>query len=328
MRLINMYEGKVTGLWRDSTGNDNIISFKKSWGSHAFSDMEVEALLEGKVITFNYTNGLISGHLQYKKLDEGKMYFGFCADFDQEYNETPIFDPDASSRYEKDRRNEAIMNEFMRLHYYSKLINIDGTNVQSEFISDETRQRQGIDVIYTRNYKEYVIDEKAQMDYMYREGGPLDTFVLELLNSSSGRVGWFINDELETKYYMFIWPHADNQLRSVDDIEYARYALVERTSLKRKIENRYQSVERLKEYASKLSAGILEGAYEKYNKMYFKEQPFDSNAYLVYTKEPTNGNGKVERPVNLVVSRKLIEEVAEETGILKRNDNGTNGGIN
>ena len=342
MRLIERYEtdyegkrsSRVLGLWKDATGNDNIVSFKNSWGRepHVFSDEEVEALLEGKEITL----GSITGHLQYRTLDSGKKYLGFCPNFDEEYNKEPVFDPNVGSRYEIDRRNETKMNQFMRLYYYSRLINADGTKVEPEFISDKARQTQGIDVIYSRDNRKYVIDEKAQLDYIYSER-PLPTFVLELLNSSSGRRGWFINDELKTEYYMFIWPHADiqhkdKQLRSVDDIQYADYALVESTYLKSEIERQYhQSADRLMEYALRLSEGTLEGAYEEYNKRYFKRHPFDNNAYLVYTMPPTdgtNGNGKTEGPVNLVVKRELIEKAAEETGILRRNDNETNGDIN
>lgn len=336
MRFIEMYEvdyngersSRVLGLWKDAIGNDNIVSFKNSWGLHKFSDEEVEALLEGKEITFGYKNGPITGHLQYMKSDKGKMYIGFCANFKPEYNSNPIFDPDVGSRYEIDKRNEVKMNQFMRLHYYSRLKNADGTNVQCEFISDKARQTQGIDVIYSRNDRKYVIDEKAQIDYIYE--GPLNTFVLELLNGSSGRVGWFINDKLKTGYYMFIWPHADvqytdKQLRHVDDIEYARYALVERTRLKGKLESQYPNADGLMDYAMRLLEGTLKGAYEKNNRRYFKEPPFDSDVYLVYTMPPAHGmneSGKVEQPVNLVVSRKLLEEVAEagEAGTLRRND--------
>lgn len=164
------------------------------------------------------------------------------------------------------------------------------------------------------------------MDYIYRTNGPLGTFALELLNSSSGKVGWFINDNLETEYYMFIWPHADGRLVSVNNIEYAQYALVEKNKLKDVIERRYQSADRLREYALRLSRGSLDGTTEQYNRLYYKRPPFDENAYLVYTKEPTeDDNGKVERPVNLVVKKILIEGIAEDKGILTRIDE-INGG--
>ena len=317
----------IYGDWVDSSGAVNPVGFKKKWGEHLFSEEESKALLQGSTVTFPYKNGTINGHLQYRRTQNGTRYFGFCPDFDDEYTDAPMYDPTVDSRFEGDRRNEALMNQFMRLYYYSKLLNSDGTDVESEFINDESRQKQGVDVILSRDKKRYIIDEKAQMDYIYRNDGPLGTFALELLNSSSGKVGWFINDDLETEYYMFIWPHADGRLVSVDNIEYAQYALVEKTRLKGLIENRYQNADRLREYALRLSRGGLEGAIEQYNRSYYKRPPFDENAYLVYTREPTeDDNGKVERPVNLVVKKTLIEGVAEDKGILTRIDE-TNGGI-
>ena len=336
---------KVLGVWKDAEGSNNIVGFKASWGKHDFSSEEIEILLEGETITFGFTtregkSSFATGHLQYGINEKGNKYLGFFPDFFKEYVERPVFDPSVGSRYEIDKRNAAKMNEFMRIYYYSKLVNEDGTDVLPEFITDAKEQKKEIDVIYFHNNKKYIIDEKAQMDYIYREKGPLDTFALELLNSASGKKGWFVNDELETEYYMFIWPHSDipypdKRLRDVNDIEYARYALVERACLKSKIESQYQSLDVLMEYALGLLEKTLKGTYENNdnNRRYFKKPPFDEEVYLVYTMPPTNGsneNGKVEGPVNLVVPRKFIEEVAEigGTGMLRRNDNETNGGIN
>lgn len=317
----------IFGDWIDSSGSVNPVRFKKKWGEHIFSADESKMLLQGAMISFPHKTGIIHGHLQYTRTQDGTKYFGFCPDFAKDYMAKPVYDPTADSRFEGDKRNEALMNQFMRVYYYSKLVNSDGSSVKCEFISDELRQKRGVDVIFSKDKKKYVIDEKAQLDYIYRREGPLRTFALELLNSSSGKIGWFINDELETKYYMFIWPHADGRLKSVDNIEYAQYALVERARLKDMIEEQYQSTERLKEYAFRLSDGALGGTTEHYNRLYYKKTPFDDNAYLVYTKEPDGDKeGKVEKPVNLVVKKNMIEKVAEEYGILTRRDE-TNGGI-
>lgn len=333
------YNGKssfrVRGLWRDAIGNDNIVSFKNSWREHVFSDKEVEALLEGKEITFDST----TGHLQYRMSDDGNKYFGFCANsFYKEYEKEPIFDPNVGSRYEIDRRNEAIMNQFMRVYYYLRLKNEDGTNVQSEFISDETMQRQGIDVIYFRNDRKYIIDEKAQMDYIYNKE-PLPTFALELVNSSSGAIGWFVNTELETNYYMFIWPNAKSDSLTVEerkkkplkieDIRYADFALVNKETLRIEVNKKFsKSPEQLLVYAKKfaqyckelenydgnvpLKEGIesVPGKREGEIKGYkcFRDSFSEENGYLYYSKN------KKERPVNLVVRRKWLEDKAEICG--------------
>lgn len=314
------------GDWIDSRGTVKPVKYKRRWGEHLFTQKENDKLLKGFVITFPYKSGMIRGHLQYRKTKEGIRYFGFCPDFDEEYIEKPIYDASSDSKYEGDRQNEALMNQFMRLYYYSRLLNDDGTKAKTEYIDDAARQKNGVDVICLRNNKKYVIDEKAQIDYIYKTDGPLDTFALELLNSSSGRIGWFINNALETEYYMFLWPHADERLKSANSIEYVKYALVERSRLKELLEKRFKSADSLIEYALRISKGELKGAIEKYNKLYYKNAPFNGEAYLVYTKGPTKENeGKIERPVNLVVRKYIIDGVAEEKGIIKRNDN--DGGI-
>lgn len=315
----------IKGDWIDSSGSKNQVHFKKTWGEHAFSRDEIGRLLNGGKIAFRYGAGMICGHLQYRRTKEGKRYFGFCPDFDENYIENPLYDPSEGSKFIDDMRKEHLVNLFMRTYYYSKLINADGSKVESEYIDDESRQKQGIDVIFSRDQKRYVVDEKAQIDYI-NEDRPLSTFALELLNSSSGKIGWFINEELETEYYMFIWPHADGRLKRMEDIEYAQYALVERQRLKREIEGRYLSMESLQKYALRLSKGGLK-ADDRDNRSYYKRAPFDNDAYLVFTKGRSEGKeGKAEKPVNLVVRKSLIDKVAEEKGVLKRNDM-SNGGI-
>ena len=68
-----------------------------------------------------------------------------------------------------------------------------------------------------------------------------------------------------------------------------------------------------------LSKEKLEGAYEEDNRLKFKKAPFNQSVYLVYTKEPTiGGEGKKEKPVNLVVKKHILDRMAEEKGVLRR----------
>ena len=318
MRKLRCEEEKIFGLWRDSTGKDYEISFKKKWGSHEFSDNEIEALLEGKEVCFGYNNRQITGHLQWKHYENNK-YFGFCPAFDKEYTEKPILGEVHQSMFQSDKKKEKLMNEFMLAHYYSKLSNLDGTSIQVEIIGDKEMQKQGVDVVYTRDSRKYIVDEKAQIDYITN---PIPTFALEILNSASGKVGWFINDELKTEYYMFIWPKAEQRnIQKIDDIKYADYALVEKKRLVDEVEAMQITSDKLLAYARSLAEEKLDGAYEKNNRLYYKEPPFDEGIYLVYTKPPQGDvDGKVERPVNLVVIKSALERWAEEFGTLPKKD--------
>lgn len=301
---------KVHGIWRDSEDNENVVSFKANWGGHRFSSEERSMLLAGKEIYFRYYGNDIVGHLQYFSY-KGKTYFGFTPNFDPEYESSPVF---RGSSFQMDLENEDVMAAFMRLNYYEKLSNDDGSPIEYRRITEKDEQEAGVDVEFTQNGQKYIIDEKAQMDYIYNDK-PLPTFALEILGVR-GSEGWFVKQDLKTQYYMFIWPHADHKPLTLERIEYAYYALVEKRRLQREIEKRYGARDRLLGYARNLMTGKL--GFEKYNKVYYKDSPFDQQGYLVYTKSPTlNLGGKEEEPVNLVVRRSWLENMAVSYGTVK-----------
>ena len=216
------------GDWTDSHGDVHAMRYKKSWGEHTFSEEENAMLLAGNEISFPYKGRMVTGHLQYYHFGE-REYFGFKSDYPaSEYDPNPVFhDTHEISMFEMDLRNENdIMAEFMKRYFYAKLSNKDGTPVKDfKRVTDIKEQKKGIDLTFTQDGIRYVVDEKAQMDYIFNPE-PLPTFSLELLNGSSGALGWFINNDLETEYYMFIWPHARTRPLCIDCIDYAHYALV------------------------------------------------------------------------------------------------------
>ncbi|MCM1412021.1 MAG: hypothetical protein NC305_15955 [Lachnospiraceae bacterium] len=320
VRLSRMgYEDYVQGDWTDSNGSVHRMRFKKIWGGHEFTEEEQRILLSGREITFQCKGKDIKGHLQYCEY-ESKIYFRFCPDFAKDqYDPRPVYrDLRQGSTFALDlERESGIMAEYMRRHYYAGLRNSDGSPVSDyRRIVDIEEQRQGVDVTYTRNGQRYLIDEKAQMDYIYKEK-PLPTFALELLNGSSGATGWFINDTLKTEYYMCIWPHAEQRPLSVENIEYVHYALISKKKLRDTVEARCgRNAKQLLECAKRMVRDRMgeavsgnSGACVGYR---YQEDGFDDQCYLYYTLH------KQEKPVNLVVRRSLLEETAEEYGTIGR----------
>ena len=303
-------DAKIYGIWRDSKGNENRVSFNGRWGNHYFTREEQRRLLAGEEVNFNYNGKDISGHLQYSSY-KGTTYIGFVPDFSSEYDRNPLFQ---GSSFQMDLEREDVMAAFMRLNYYEKLQNDDGSPVEYRRVTEKEEQEAGVDVEFTQNGQKYIIDEKAQMDYIYNDK-PLPTFALEILGVR-GSEGWFVKQDLKTQYYMFIWPHADHKPLTLEGIEYAYYALVEKSRLQQEIESRYGARDRLLRYARNLMTGEL--GHEQYNKVYYKDFPFDPQGYLVYTKSPTiNQEGKEEEPVNLVVRRSWLEGMAVSYGTVK-----------
>lgn len=319
MRLIKNTEKKAIGIWRDSQGNERCIRFYNDWFEYKFSDKELEDLLEGHSISYTDSRKKeVIGHLQCIK----GRYYGFCPKESSSYIEFPEFNENIETKFYHDLLKEHYMHEFMDSKYYSKLKNSDGTAVDIKHIKDEETQKQGIDVQYIRDGESYLIDEKAKLDY-FNKKVQKETFTLELLNSASGNIGWFLNDALKTNHYMFIWPHGSKELEKVDDIEHADYALVKVETLKNMIKQRCGDEKRLETYAKKIANSVLavqdlKGSYENDNKRYYKCAPFDNDVYLVYTMAPKDGaDGKKERPVNLVVRKYILESLADEKGTLR-----------
>lgn len=299
---------KVHGMWRDSASNVNAVSFKANWGRHWFSPEEQSMLLDGKEIYFRYYGNDIVGHLQYGSYG-GRVYFGFVPNFDPCYERNPVF---RGSSFQIDLEKEDVMAAFMRLNYYEKLLNDDGSPIEYQRITEKKEQEAGVDVEYTQNGQKYIVDEKAQMDYIFNDK-PLPTFALEILGVK-GSEGWFVKQGLKTQYYMFIWPHANRRPLTLEGIEYAYYALVQKSRLQEEIAYKYGTGDRLLGYAHRVMAGEL--GYEQNNKVYYKEEPFDQQGYLVYTKSPSLIQaGKEEEPVNLVVRRNWLESMAVSYGI-------------
>lgn len=300
----------IQGIWRDSAGHENRVSIKTDWGEHHFSREEIEALLRGEEISFEYRGKRITGHLQYYSY-KGREYLGFRPDFDSQYDRNPVF---KGSTFRCDMEKEDIMAEFMRLNYYARLSNDDGTPITYRRITEKGEQMAGVDVEFTQNGKTYLVDEKAQLDYIHNEA-PLPTFALEIMGVK-GAAGWFVKGGLKTGYYLFIWPHAADGPLTVDTIEYAMYALVEKKTLQAAVNRKIGPKEKLTEYARELMAGRI--GDEKGNRVYYKDAPFDRDGYLVYTKRPASGQeGKEEEPVNLVVSRRWLQTLALSHGTVR-----------
>lgn len=328
------------GDWTDSNGNVYQMPYNIKWKNHIFTEAEQKRLLAGDEITFIINEGQsVTGHFQYS-MNKGNERFGFVSKyFVNDYVPQPIYHGvPQTSTYLLDLQREKAMAEYMGLYYYKKLLNKDETRVDYKRIEDEKEQKRGIDVIYTQNGIKYVVDEKAQLDYIYNKK-PLPTFALELVNSSSGAIGWFVNTKLETNYYMFIWPNAKRDSLTIEerkkkplkieDIRYADFALVNKETLQIEVEEKLnKSPEQLLEYAKIFSQyckelensdgnvplkegiesdpGKEEGQIKGYR--YFGDGFSKRKGYLYYSKN------KSERPVSLVVRREWLEEKAEICG--------------
>ena len=103
-----------------------------------------------------------------------------------------------------DTNAEQEMGIFLDKYLYDRL------NVKYDRKTDKDNQLKGIDIVLG-NKK---IDEKAALSYI---NVPIKTFSFEIsfINRANNvHQGWLFNDELETEYYMIIYPNG-----SVSDVK-------------------------------------------------------------------------------------------------------------
>ena len=95
-----------------------------------------------------------------------------------------------------DVESERNFSSFLQENLYSNL-----ENCSFEVVDDWRRQVSGIDIVLTINGKKINVDEKLAAQYLNTEKS---NFVLELVTPEGGK-GWFVNDNLQTDIYAFIW---------------------------------------------------------------------------------------------------------------------------
>ena len=202
-----------------------------------------------------------------------------------------------ASNFLLDSNKEQIVHEYLEKFLYPNIINIDGTPVKYTPYADEFHQKQGIDIELDWDKTKLIIDEKSATDYLNFQ---LDTFVLELsfLSQNGNRVlGWYLRDDLQTKYYLFCWLKCyNNKLEKVDDIEFVDCALVEKARLRNsKIESLQYNT--LIKYCYDTTLFSQETKY--------KTAPFNNKTYLTYSPQ------KDEKPINLVVKKEIYSHYAK-----------------
>ena len=114
-----------------------------------------------------------------------------------------------SSQFSKDINTEKWFASILDKVFYPDFIsNLNNKSINSSYtikrISSMDKQHEGIDLIISdkSNFKEYLIDEKAQLHYLNRK---LPTFIFELFFVKDGKskIGWFLDSKKKTTHYFF-----------------------------------------------------------------------------------------------------------------------------
>lgn len=192
----------------------------------------------------------------------------------------------------EDEKCSEIVSQFLEKHFYNKTENY-------EKIDDREKQLQGVDVIFFFNNKQYICDEKAAIRYVNKG---LQTFAFELSFLGKGDKlidGWLISNTKINNSFLCIWiDKADYDiLEDVDDIKELEIALIDKQILV--------------DYLQSLGWTV--------NKLHIKADRMRKNRNEPQGDININGCRFVcsrklaEKPVNVLVSREKLKELADYT---------------
>lgn len=219
------------------------------------------------------------------------------------------------SNRKQDMRAERVLGEFMDTSFYSKLHDKEGNRISYKRITDAATQCQGIDVIIEVANKRILIDEKATL---YYSNLMIPTFAFEVnsiqKSASEPVVGWLLNDELKTDYYMLIWPNVkckENKLKNVwervslDSLKKDDFTIVEAMLIKKKsildyLESERWRKDRIISYANQIRTRYENDSED--NRLAIHEK---NNFYFYFTKK------LAEKPINIVIRKDILRQLAD-----------------
>lgn len=211
----------------------------------------------------------------------------------------------------QDMRAEQKLGEFMDSYFYSKLQSKDGSPLSFSRKSDKDSQLKGIDICIEIGGKSMLIDEKASV---YYSNVMIPTFAFEIDSMQKGHTepveGWFVNDDLQTEYYMLIWPNVkcvqngdkwvrkDIKFLKKDDFTIVEAMLIDKTEMRNMLEQNGFDKERLLEYARRLRK-IHSNEQSK------KEEQLFENVKIIFSGQ------LAEKPINLVIRKEMLQKMAK-----------------
>jgi len=225
---------------------------------------------------------------------------------------------DNKSKFDTDTIFERTSIEYLRKNNFFEKIGI----FNCKFIDDINEQKSGCDLIADIDIdgqilKDKIIDVKSI-------AGLIPTFSQEIINATSKRVGWIMNNNLNTEYYLYVWHGIDNPegyekdklkiIENTDIITKNRLCLVKKKDVQNLIENE-TGVKCTPEYAYGI-LNVVNQITTKRNKTNYYQCKNSSLLELengrgerVYV---TQSNNIHEKPINFIVRERDLKILGKE----------------
>lgn len=202
------------------------------------------------------------------------------------------------SKFMEDLHGEGVLGEFLDKFLYGKLQIQEFTRNSRLKLDYMEYQFKGIDITFTFNGTDYIVDEKATLQYP--DGIPTFAFELKYKKNNQWREGWFYDESKATRYYLLTWPIRNPVELSdlqVNDIRKVEVMLISRKELQDYLFKNYQ-----------IDRNVIQGEVDniikaqKFRKLHTIHPT--SNHYYYYTEY------LAETPINLVIQKNTLKDLA------------------
>ena len=247
-----------------------------------------------------------------------------------------------ASNFKNDFNAEKVINEFLRKYFYQKIVD---KNIIKAFrhITDPNLQHEGVDtIIITLRDVEVHIDEKAALDYAKKDltENALPTFAFEISYLNREGVlteGWLTNSKYrKTEDYLLVWlwikPDTKITCLRCEDILQLEVIVLSKKDILDTIlyyATGDRCLTRFRQIASKQRAFMLARKLQQVAiedtisnvDLHLNEYSME-NFMSKQTKSPimkwylTDISRKAEQPLNIVVNKKILKELAKSWWII------------
>jgi hypothetical protein len=195
------------------------------------------------------------------------------------------------SSFPNDIKREQILGAYLDEIYVQ-------LGMQFKKVFDKERQNKGIDIIVEKQGKQFLVDEKAQLDYTNRS---LCTFAFEIgfLKYGIQKKGWLFDDKKETTHYMLvtdIFLKHEDVFTKKEDIASVKLLWINRKKLITFLIANGFDQGRCEQEERDAREGGLEGKIK-----------FNQNGLYFYL-----SNQKAEAPFNVVIARRHLLNIGQQ----------------
>jgi len=191
------------------------------------------------------------------------------------------------SKFKHDLSKEQTLGKYLDIFYQKKY---SSKNYSFQRISSLEKQLEGIDLIINVAGKDFLIDEKAQLDYLNKS---LPTFAFEIsfLKNKKIKLGWLFDKQKKTDTYFLITNIQTNENGNLfEGISNCSMTAVSRKNLIALLEKKGLDEKKIFEYSTSIRQS------KKHGKFPIKELDKKKEGFFYYSFENKN-----EQPINLVL---------------------------